>query len=154
MKNYLPYLIPLVVVSIMFLRMKPGREQQVRADRLWIMPAIVGLFIGMGLWFQPHPEPTPLHLAILLGAIAGGVAVGLLRARAFALRRDGEQVFVRTSPLAFLLLVGLLVIRSAARDYWETSGGAVAVDAFMLFALAMVLTNRAMLYRRIRRLPA
>lgn len=148
----LPVVIPLIVVTVLFFRMRPGREARVHPGRLWIMPLLLLALIGSGLWFQPHPTPTPIHVFVLTVATLAGAAVGVLRSRGMRLRRGDDGLFVSSSRVAFVLIVVLILGRQLTRGYFDNSDATV-VDAGMVFALAMVLTGRALLWRRIRRLP-
>lgn len=150
----MPVIVPIIVVMILFVRTRPGREVRMRPATLWITPLLLGLFICSGLWFLPHPTLTPAHVAILVAATAAGIAFGLWRARGLTIRRSGRDAFVSTSRAAFVVIVGLLVARQLAS---YTGGGppsAVATDAGMMFALGLILTTRLALWIRLRRLPS
>lgn len=148
----LPVVIPLIVVVVLFFRMRPGREARIHPTRMLILPLLLLVLIGTGLWFQPHPDPTPIHVFVLVAATLGGAAVGVLRSRGLRLRHGHDGVFVSSSRVAFVLIVVLILGRQLTRGYFDNSDATV-VDAGMLFALAMVLTGRALLWRRIRQLP-
>lgn len=150
LKDALPYLLPLIVVGVLFLRVRPGVERPLNPAQLWIMPLVAGGMIALGLYYSPHPEVTPVHIAILIAALGAGVATGMARAHTVTLRRDGDRVLAKTSSFAFLLLVALVLIRQVARSWFETSAGAVAIDASMLFALGMIITQRLTMWRRVK----
>jgi membrane protein CcdC involved in cytochrome C biogenesis len=152
LKEALPYFLPLVVVGILFLRVRPGTERHLKPAQLWIMPIVAGAMIALGLYYSPHPDMTPLHIAILIAATGAGVATGMARAHTVSLRRDGDRILAKTSSFAFLLLVALVLIRQSARSYFVTSGGALAIDASMLFALGMIVTQRLTMWRRCKAL--
>ncbi len=153
--DLLPYVIPIIVVGILFLRNRPGRARPVRVASLWIVPIIATLGIGSGLYFQPHPTFYAAAYATFAVALALGIATGNLRARALKLRRcpDSGSVLAETSSLAFLLLVALMLLRMSFRQM-SGSFGAIAIDASMLFALGMIVTQRLTIWHRVRRLPA
>ena len=152
LKDALPYLLPVIVGGVLFLRVRPGTERHLKPAQLWIMPIIAGAMIAFGLYYSPHPDLTPLHIAILIAATGAGVATGMARAHTITLRRDGDRILAKTSSFAFLLLVALVLIRQSARSYFATSGGALAIDASMLFALGMIITQRLTMWRRCKAL--
>ena len=152
LQQSLTYLLPLIIVGILFLRVRPGTERPLKPGQLWIMPLVAGTMIAMGLWFSPHPDPTPLHILILIAALGAGVATGMARAHTISLRRDGDRILAKTSSFAFILLVALVLIRQSARSYFASSAGALAIDASMLFALGMIITQRLTMWRRCRTL--
>jgi membrane protein CcdC involved in cytochrome C biogenesis len=154
LQQSLPYILPLIVVGILFLRVRPGTERHLKPAQLWIMPVVAGGMIAFGLYFSPHPDLTPLHVAILIAAVGAGIATGMARAHTVSLRRDGDRIMAKTSSFAFLLLVALVLIRQSARSYFATSGGALAIDASMLFALGMIITQRLTMWRRCKALSA
>ena len=153
-KDILPYLVPLIVVGVLFIRMRRMPARPVNLAALWIVPLIAGIGIGTGLWFQPHPAFGVGAYLSLGVALTLGIATGFMRARTLTLRRcpDTGRVLMETSSLAFLLLIALVVVRSAFRGA-AGSLGAVAVDASMLFALGMIVTQRLTIWRWVRAVP-
>ena len=153
-KDIVPYVVPLVVVAILFFRMRRMPARPVNMTSLWIVPLLASIGIGMGLWFTPHPAFGPAAYAIMAGALVLGVGIGLLRARTLSLRRCPEtgRVLMETSMITFALLVALLLVRSAVRSM-TGSLGAIAIDASMLFALGMVVTQRLAIWQRVRAMP-
>lgn len=153
--EFLPYVIPIIVVGVLLLRNRPGRARPVRVTALWIVPLIAALAIGSGLYFQPHPTFYAGAYATFAGALALGIATGNLRARTLTLRRcpDTGKVLAETSSLAFLLLAALMLLRMTFRQM-SGSLGVISIDASMLFALGMIATQRLTIWRRVRTLPA
>ncbi len=153
--EFLPYVVPIIVVGILFLRNRPGRARPVRVAALWIVPLIATLGIASALYFQPHPTFYAGAYATFAVALALGIATGNLRARTLTLRRcpDTSRVLAETSSLAFLLLAALMLLRMTFR---QMSGdlGVIAIDASMLFALGMIVTQRLTMWSRVRMLPA
>lgn len=152
--QFLPYVVPLIVIAVLYFRTSRSKPRPVSVNSLWIVPAIAVLGIGSALWFQPHPAFGIGAFAIFATALALGVGTGLLRARTLKLRRceDTGKVLMETSSYAFLLLAALVLLRTAFRNI---SGGLgiVAVDASMLFALGMIVTQRITVWMRVRSLP-
>ena len=89
-------------------------------------------------------------------AVLAGIGVGALRARSINMWIDESgQVMAKASSLALLLLTVLFIARTAMRQVIDPTGGHVAViDGFLLFALAMVLTQRLIIWLRYRDLTS
>ncbi len=153
--SLLPYIIPIMVVGLLFLRNRPGRPRPVQVNALWIVPLIAVLAIGSGLYFQPHPTFYAGAYLTFGVALALGIATGNLRARTLTLRRcpDTGRVLAETSSFALALLAGLVLLRMTLRQM-SGSLGVIAIDASMLFALGMIVTQRLMILSRVRALPA
>ncbi|CAM3065407.1 hypothetical protein SPAN111604_01960 [Sphingomonas antarctica] len=152
LQQSLPWILPIIIVGVLYLRVRPGQERPLNPAQLWIMPVVAGGMIALGLWFSPHPSPTPLHIAILVVAFAAGIGMGYGRAHTIALRRDGDQILAKASSFAFMLLIVLMLLRQGAREWFASSAGAVAIDASMLFALGMIITQRLTMWQRVKRL--
>ncbi len=158
--HILPFAISLLAVAVIVWRNRG--QQSIKPGRLWLAPMLATLGIGMGLYFQPHPAFGIAQFAAMAAAAMAGSAVGMARARTLRLSRDPETgvVVAQASPLAILMLVVLLGARMALRSnagplipgHVPALWPATAVDASMLFALAMIVTQRAALWRRIARL--
>jgi hypothetical protein len=153
-EQLLPYLVPLIVVVVLYFRTSRAKPRPVSINMLWIVPAIAVLGIGSALWFQPHPAFGIGAFAIFAAALMLGIGTGSLRARTLTLRRceDTGKVLMETSSYAFILLAALVLLRTAFRN---VSGGlgVVAIDASMLFALGMIVTQRLTIWMRVRALP-
>lgn len=152
-EQLLPYIVPIIVVGVLYFRMQRMPARPVSMTALWIVPLLAVLGIGSGLWFTPHPVFGPAAYAIMGAAMVLGVGTGIVRARTLTLRRcpDTGRILMETSNFAFVLLVGLVLVRSAFRNM-AGSLGVVAVDASMLFALGMVVTQRLTIWQRARTL--
>ena len=153
-QQVLPYVVPLIVIVVLYFRTSRAKPRPVSINSLWIVPAIALLGIGSALWFQPHPAFGVGAFAIFAVAVMLGIGTGALRARTLTLRRceDTGKVLMETSSFAFVLLAALVLLRTAFRN---VSGGLgiVAVDASMLFALGMIVTQRLTIWWRVRTLP-
>ncbi len=150
-----PYFVPLLVVIVLFIRFRRGMvPRPVNAAALWIVPTIAIIGIGSALWLAPHPNATPLSLTIMAGALLLGIMTGMLRARTLTLVRDPESggVTMQTSSYAFLLLVALVGIKAAVRQF-AGSAGMLIVDGTLLFALGMIVTQRLTIWQRVRAMP-
>jgi Protein of unknown function (DUF1453) len=153
--QFLPYIVPVIVVVALFFRTRPGRARPVSVNSLWIVPLVAVLGIGTALVAQPHAAFGPGAYAIFAVALAFGIGTGTLRARTLTLRRcpDTGKVLMETSSFAFLLLLALFGLRTLFRNM-SGSLGLVAIDASLLFALGMIVTQRLTIWMRVRSLPA
>jgi hypothetical protein len=93
--------------------------------------------------------------------LAVGLAVGWHRGKLIRIERDAETGALRqrASPLAMLLLAGLIVLKLGARAIFgdsaaahPSSGAMMLTDAFIGFALGLLSATRLELYLRARRL--
>ncbi len=150
--NQIAILIVVLVVGIRIARARKPRA--LHPNRLWIPAAVATLGISMGLWFQPHATFGLVNYAGFALAVAFGVVVGRFRAKTFRLVRDPEtgQLMMHTHILTLLLLIGLIAVRSGIRAWAMESGSAVdagaIIDALMVFALAMIVTQQITIWQR------
>jgi len=143
----MPIVLPLVVFAVIALRKK--RERPLHPGRLWIAPIVFVPLIGFGLYFAPHPVFGVADFAGMAVAGVAGFAFGWWRAHATVLRHDADtgRIMSSQSNLAVAGLAGVFLLRTGMRQALG-DGGAVAVDASMLFALGMVIALRVALWRR------
>ena len=155
----LPVAIPLAVVAVILLRNRQARP--LSPGRMWIVPALVLPLIGMGLYFTPHDPFGPGAYAGFAAALALGALAGWWRGKSVDIaRRDDGRLYARSSPLGLILLVGLLAARGALRllierqgEAWHVNAAAVT-DAFMLFAVGLIVAQRLEMWLRARSLAA
>jgi hypothetical protein len=151
----LPFAIIALVLALRWRRR--DRHQRVRTGALWVAPAIAVLFMGFGLWAMPHLDKTPLTFAALALGLALGIGAGIARAHTVKLSLHPEtgEVMAQTGSYAILLLIVLFAVRYAARAEFASGHPAlVFIEASMLFALGMIVTQRLATWRRIRQLRA
>lgn len=158
----LPFAIPLIVVAVILLRAR--KPKRINPRKLWIGPVFATLGIGMGLWFTPHPPFGIVHYIAMALGIGLGIAAGSARAHTLGLSRDPAtgDVMAKASPMALLIIIVLVGTRTAVRQLGSSGPGAAAsavwaatlIDASMLFALALLISQQVMLWRRINALPA
>lgn len=153
---------PLLTIALVFaVRFRRAAvERPFDLERWWLLPL---LFIGaVALLLSQAPPPLPGWLA-LAAAIPPGVLVGWRRGKLTRLRLDGQgRVLQRTSPLAVLLLLGIVAARMAIRQLWGGAPGdphpplaaTLVTDALLGFALGLVVTTRIELMLRARALLA
>lgn len=154
LSTILPIAIPLTIAAILIL--KPKREKPLDPNRLWIVPVVVTSLISMGLAFTPHDPFGPVaYLGFVIAAGLGGLA-GWWRAKTVQMRYDPEadRVMAKASNFAVLVLVALMALRSALRLWLEGADlgvniGAVT-DAFLIFAIGLVVGQRVEMWVRAR----
>ncbi|TGX43487.1 DUF1453 family protein [Sphingomonas naasensis] len=157
--DWVRYAIPVAVIAVvMAFRLRSvGRARPLKIERLWIVPALY--IVIATVTFQAHP---PIGLAWLwcLAALAAGIGLGWQRGRMMRIEVDPEThaISQRTSPAALLLILGLIVVRSAARNTAQFGGPALDVmtvtDVLIAFALGLLATQRLEMWLRARRLLA
>ncbi|WBO22777.1 CcdC protein domain-containing protein [Sphingomonas abietis] len=151
MQYVVPAVIILLVVGIRLWRMRGARR--LRLETLWILPALYAVFvIGM---FATHP-PTPIGFAAAAAALVIGGGIGWYRGTMMRISVDPEThaLSQQASPLAVLLLVGLLLVRRVAMEEMGGTGlnAQIAIDVLMAFALGLIATTRIEMLLRARRL--
>ncbi|AQR63215.1 DUF1453 domain-containing protein [Brevundimonas sp. LM2] len=156
--------IGIALIIILFRNQKP---RPLRVRYMWIAPVLVALAAGFGLWgmsMAPGVTQTPFGLgawSILAVGLILGAAAGYQRGRMTTIERapDGG-LLTQASPLGIILIVGLMGSRTLMRPWLEAHAttwhlNALAIqDAFLLFAAAMVITQRVEMYIRARRIQA
>jgi len=134
-----------------------SRERPLNLATLWIFPLI---YVGIAGSVMIGLPPTLLGWALAGLGLAVGVVAGWYRGRMIRIERDPETGKLRqkASPLAIILLVGLIALKMGARAlFGETaathpgSGAMLLTDGFIGFALGLLSATRAELYLRGRR---
>lgn len=149
-----PGIIILLVLGIRLWRMRGARR--LRLETLWILPVLFAVVvIGM---FIVHP-PSMAGVAASVAALVVGAGIGWYRGTMMRISVDPEThtLSQQASPLAVLLLVGLLVVRRAAMAEIGGVHGANALlvtDVLMAFALGLIAATRIEMLLRARRLLA
>ena len=79
LKQYLPYLLPLVVVALVGFRMSRSMKgRRIKPWQLWIRPALIGVILGFSLVMSVMP--SPVGLAIFAAALVVGLGLGYVLA--------------------------------------------------------------------------
>ena len=152
----LPFVILAIVLAFRFRSM--SRERPLKLGTLWVVPALYLLIAGSMLFALPPPLAG-------WGLVALGLAIGLVvgwhRGKLIRIERDPDSGAFRqrASPLAMLLVVGLVVLKLGAKAIFgdaaaghPASGAMLLTDAFLGFALGLLSATRAELYLRGRKL--
>ncbi len=166
LKQYLPYLAPLLVIVLLGIRMNRSMKgRPVKPSSLWIRPAILAAL--MAAMLAMTPLPNSFGLAVLALAVAVGVGVGYLLARhqAFSLDPATGIIMSKPSPFGVILFVLLFAARYIFR--MMTMGGqapdkmmahsaqiSLYTDAGLLFVLGLVCAQAWEIWRRTKPLLA
>ncbi|MFM6930653.1 MAG: CcdC protein domain-containing protein [Novosphingobium sp.] len=161
--GWLQTVLPFVIIAVVMARRWRNIDKPValKTGRMWIMPALMTALIGAMLYAMP---PAPLGWGVFaMGFVVGG-AVGWQRARLMRFHIDEETgaVMMRQSPLAFLFIVALFLVRRLIVPGREAqTGGHIAstglplvTDALMGFGLGMIVGMRVEMWRRAKALRA
>ena len=162
-------LIPLIAVAVALplILLRNRRPRPLNPDRMWILPLFVVVMIGFGLWASmTFAEPRPAPFDLLSWSILGlglliGAAVGWQRGRMVVIHRAADGALTaQSSPLGMILIIALLLVRQAMRPWlqqhaadWHVNPLAIQ-DAFMLFAVGLVVVQRIEIWIRARRILA
>ncbi len=155
--------LPVVVIAValIFRLRSMSRKRPLNAARLWIAPAVLIAVAVMTIVLHP---PGPLGLALCAAALTIGGAVGWHRGKLMRIERDPEtgKLMQSASPAAMILLIAIIGIRYAARNYFQgqpTPGKfdehtLMVTDALLCFAVAMIAATRIEMGLRARALLA
>jgi len=154
------YLLNLFLVGLVALQV---RGHKVTKARL-VFPLVVTIYVCTSIL---HGIPTAGNdLVLVVAGTALGAALGTLAALATSVRRDGPGAFAQAGALAAVLWVAGIGAR-VGFSLWVTHGGAPTIarfsaahditsgtawaTAFILMAMAEVVTRTAGLYVKARR---
>jgi hypothetical protein len=155
-----------VAVALSLMVFRNRRPRVLRLRWMWVAPVLVVLLIGFGLWGTSYADPAHAPFAavdwsLLVAGLAVGLAAGWWRGKTMVIHRDTDgQLKVQASPLGMILILGLLLGRRALSAVLEPHAADMGLavlavqDAFMLFAVGLVLAQRAEMYIRARRIAA
>ena len=127
----------------------------------------VVLVIGLGIWGSSY-SPRAVHApfgpdawaVLALGAVLGGLA-GWYRGKTVTIEKEPDgSLMAQASPLGLILLVVLFAGRAGLRDLieahaadWHLNAMAVT-DAFLVFAMGLIVLQRVEMYIRAKRVQA
>jgi hypothetical protein len=153
--------LPLAILALVMLVRLRGldKARPLRGARRVALPVVCTVLVAAMLVILP---PTAIGWSWFAGGALLGAGVGWQRARLMRLHFDPDsgQVMIRQSPAALILLMVVAGLRRLIRPPagLATSHAAIAGSALLLtigltgFALGMIVTQRAELWRRARML--
>ena len=158
------HLIPLLVIPVVLVLavLKNRRKRELKPHLLWVMPLLVTAAIGIGLWANTqHPHFGPLAWIAFVVALGLGGFAGWWRGKTITIEKEPDgSLKAQASPLGLILIIGLFAARAGLREVMQSNAAAwhldavVVTDAFMIFALGMIVTQRIEMYLRARRVLA
>jgi len=166
-RQYLPYIVPLIVVALIALRLaRASKPRKIKPNRLWTGPLYV--LVGMAAVFANpllgNPLSSPFAIPLYIGAAAIGAGLGYLRAlhQEFSIDPETGAVMSKASPVALILFFGVFLVRFGLNQ-WMGAGSQTAMagkvpsanlvlytDAMLFFAFGMVSATAWEVWRRTR----
>ena len=149
-------------VALIIILLRNRRKRTLRPHLLWVMPLLVTTAIGFGLWANTqHPHFGPFAWLAFILALGLGCVAGWWRGKTITIEKEPDgSLKAQASPLGLILVVGLFAARAGLREVMEVNAAAwhldavVVTDAFMLFAVGLIVTQRVEMYIRARRVLA
>jgi hypothetical protein len=153
------WIAPLALLLIVYRLRSGAREKALKIERLWIIPALL-LIIGALMILQ-----TPiagLGWVWLIPAFAAGAALGYWRGRftLVTVNPETHDLTSRTSAAGLYLIIGVLAARIGLRVFLAAEASALhlnlalVTDAFLVFAVGLIATQRLEIWIRARSLLA
>ena len=158
LQTILPVVVIVIVMALRFRSMKKARP--LNHKTLWIAPVLL-IALAIAVLYA-----TPLSaMGLSIGGVAlivGGL-IGWQRGKLIHIDCDPVtgKLTQQASPAALILLVGIIGLRYALRNYFDLTPGAdgkmsaqalMITDALLLFAVGLVVMTRIEMIIRARRI--
>lgn len=156
-------IIPLAVIPVVLVLvlLRNRRPRILRPRWMWVVPLLILFGIGSGLYFTPHAPFGPAAYAAFAGALALGALAGWWRGKTVTIQKTADgTLMAQASPFGLILIVALVAGRTGLRSLMESQAGSwhvdavVITDAFMLFAVGLVVAQRLEMFIRARQVLA
>lgn len=157
-------LIPLAIIPVVLVLalLRNRRRRVLRPEYLWVMPLIVTILIGAGIWATTqHPHFGPYAYVAFIAALALGATAGWWRGKTITIEKEPDgSLKAQASPLGLILIVALFAARAGLREVMQENAAAwhldavVVTDAFMIFAIGLIIAQRVEMYIRARRIQS
>ena len=149
-------------VGLTIVLLRNRRKRTLRPHLLWITPLVVTSLIGLGLWANTqHPQFGLYAWIAFAAALVLGAAAGWWRGKTITIEKEPDgSLRSQASPLGLVLVVALFAFRGVLRPLIESHAAqwhlnALAVtEAFLIFALALIVLQRVEMFIRARRILA
>lgn len=150
------FLVPAIAITLIMLRGSRGRRLYV--GRMWIIPSMIMVVVGLTLWVQPVPSlPGMIGQAFALGM---GVALGWWRGRVTTITVDPQThaLTSKASPIGLVLIAGMFLVRYLLRDHATAMSARMGLtaleiaDIFLFLAVGLVCAQRLEMWIRARKL--
>ncbi|HEY3950772.1 hypothetical protein [Phenylobacterium sp.] len=162
-------LIP-IVIAMGLVILRNSRARRVRIEAMWVAPVIIVALIGFALWGEGKasaglgrgPQFTPVSIGLDAAGLIVGALLGWWRARFTNITIDPatHELTSRASPIGMVVILGILVIRTAVRAYAAQNASALGewagpiTDALLVMSLGLVCAQRLEIYLRASHLLA
>ena len=158
LQTVLPVVVIVVVMALRFRSMNKVRP--LNPNTLWIAPVILVALAAVSLVAAPL---SPMGLSIGAVALIVGGLIGWQRGKLIHIDRDPAtgKLTQQVSPAARILLVGIIALRYALRNYFDLTPGSdgkmsaqalMITDALLLFAVGLIVVPRIEMMIRARRI--
>jgi membrane protein CcdC involved in cytochrome C biogenesis len=138
-----------MAIFAMFIRMKAAKKPA-SAKKILLPP----FFMSTGALMYIFPE-FRLTFMEIIESIVIGILFSILLIKTSKFEVKGKDIYLKRSRAFLFILIGLLVVRTAAKfilsvsiDYGELSG------MFFLLALSMIVPWRVAMYKNYQKLKA
>ena len=155
-QTWISYAVTIAIIAVvMALRLRRmGQMRPLKLGNLFIVPALY--LVVAAIMFVQLPPTGWVAIACAI-ALAIGAAVGWQRGKMMHIHVDPETYALnqKASPAAMFFLIGLIVVRMAARGMLGQNSGvspAMLTDPLIAFALGMFTVQRIEMYLRAKRL--
>ena len=157
-------LIP-IVIAMGLVVLRNSRARRLRIEAMWIAPVIIIGLIALALYGEAVRGAfslTPISIGLDVVALGVGSLLGWWRARFTNITIDpvSHEMTSRASPLGLLVIMGILVLRTALRAYTAQNAGALGewgppiADALLIMSVGLVCAQRLEIFTRASRLLA
>ncbi|MDQ2877973.1 MAG: DUF1453 family protein [Pseudomonadota bacterium] len=151
------YLIPVAVFIVIF-ALRARRMSQVRPLSLRSLRIVPALYLLIVIAAFVRTSPNGVGWAAALVGLAAGCVIGWYRGKSVAIHLDPAtgKLMQRASPLAILILLALVLAKTAAPSIGsaERLDVAALTDALLMIALGTFAVMRLEMFLRARRLLA
>jgi NAD/NADP transhydrogenase beta subunit len=151
----------LIIAGVFAYRMRSmSKERPLKTSTMWIVPAVLLAMAVALFWAAPPPA---MGWALIAAGVAIGAGIGWYRGKMIAIRRDPETgaLTQKASPLALLLIAGVVIIKIAGKQYMGATDAAspgspamIMTDAVLGFGIGLLTATRVEMYLRVRRILA
>ncbi|MGZ6020296.1 MAG: hypothetical protein ACXWKO_16635 [Phenylobacterium sp.] len=158
-------LIP-IVIAFGLVILRNSRARRVRIEAMWIAPVIIVVLIGLALFGESQASGgrsfTPVTVGLDIGGVVVGSFLGWWRARFTNLTIDPatHELTSRASPLGMVVILAILILRTAVRIYAAQTNGPLGewgpplADALLVMSVGLVCAQRLEIFLRASRMLA
>lgn len=140
--------VAIIVIVVLML----SRERVVRPNRIWIMPAVLTLGIGMGVAQTFTLSSTNISMLLICSIV--GMGVGIWRGKLDVVRvhPNSGKITFRTPVAGIVLFVAVIALRMLV-SYWGEEHNLVQLgNDMLLIPLLSVYIRRYYVYLRYKQL--